>query len=74
MSRRPRRSLLDELERHEECAVAAETLTHALAGLYPDIPELRTAETCLGIARREFLARKESARVDVAITRMKVAT
>jgi hypothetical protein len=58
MARRPKRSLADELSRHEQCVVAARTLTAALAGLYPDIAELRTAEMCLNLAHQDFQRRQ----------------
>lgn len=58
MARRPKRSLSDELARHEQCVIAAQTLTSALAGLYPDIAELRTAEMCLSLARADFQRRQ----------------
>jgi hypothetical protein len=64
--KRPRRSAVEEARRHEQCVIAALTLTEALAGLYPDVPELRTAQTCLEIARKEFGKRTEATVVSKA--------
>jgi len=61
MARRPKRTLSEELKSHEQCVVGLMTATGAMAGLYPDMSELRTAERLLDLAVAEFRRRLATA-------------